>query len=148
MLPAAAPSTKTMAAIIRNFVNNMDLKTPWERIAIEAGIDPAVNPTDTVIAIPVVELASAAGTADALVVPMAVANTPAGRARPRRINRPRSRSFARDNRALIVPTGRTEPPRGLVVCQPLKVAEHDRRPIPLGQPLDLLVQRRDLFAAH
>ena len=106
MLPAAAPSTKTMAAIIRNFVNNMDLKTPRERVAIEAGIAPAVNPADTPIAIRVVELASAAGTADALAVPMAVASTPAGKASPRRLNRPRSRSFARDNRALIVPTGR------------------------------------------
>ena len=95
-----------MAEMILSFAKYMDLKTPRERVAIEAGTTPADNPAETVIATWIVELASAAGTADALVVPTAVAITPAGSASPRRVNRPRSCSLARDNRALIVPTGR------------------------------------------
>ena len=72
---------------------------------MDAGTAPAFSPAATVIAILIVEPTSAAGMTDALVVPMAVAIAPAGRARPRRLCRPRSRSLARDNRELIVPTG-------------------------------------------
>ena len=95
-----------MADIIFSLVRNMDFKAPLERVTIDAGTAPAVSPEDALIAIVIVESTRAGGMADARLVAIAAATIPTGRAKPRRLSWPLSRSRARDKRELTVPTGR------------------------------------------
>ena len=73
----------------------MDLKTPRVTIAIDAGTVPAARPADADIATLSVASTSAGGMADAPSAIRAAVATPAGRARPRRLNRPFSLSRPR-----------------------------------------------------
>ena len=74
---------------------------------------------------------------------IAIANAASVGASPRRSSLPRSRSRPRACRLLTVPTG--HPSRGgrLFVREPLEVTEHHRLSEAIGEPADLLVDRRD-----
>ena len=72
-------------------------------------------------------------------------STKAGAAAGRRRERPADRSqplAALRQPALDRADGEAQLRRGLLVAQPLEVAQDDRRPEPLGQPVELLVQLR------
>ncbi len=65
---------------------------------------------------------------------------------PRRTRRDRSRARARESRAQIVPTGQPNRSATAPVEQALQVAEHERNPVALGEPVDLIQKDDDLVA--
>ena len=68
------------------------------------------------------------------------ASRPAAGARPRRTSRVRSFALPRWSRVCHGAERAAQGPRGLLVRLAFQVAEHDRRSVALGQPLDLLEQ--------
>ena len=90
--------------------------------------------------------ASAGGTSARAIAAASVFGAPGRRRQPSpRQRRPQPLAGAMQP-ALDRPDRAAEPPRRLLRRQALQVAEHHRRPIPAGQPGDLLVDRRPQFA--
>ena len=75
---AAAPKPTSAAEISPIFANSMDLKTPWERLTIEAGTLPAASPVERDITFLTVEPTSTFGSTEGFVESIAAATIPPG----------------------------------------------------------------------